>query len=76
MSISPIVYSHGSVASPGGPDGPSRVEHKELLDLLVLTDTEGVGGGCRGCSDPLFVVRCDVCNLPAGRCRCVTGRDY
>lgn len=66
----PIVYSHG-------PIGPvSVVLHRSLLDLPVRTDTEGVGGGCGGCSDPLHLVRCDACGFPLSKCVCIAGRDY
>lgn len=45
-----------------------------LLDILVRTDTVGVGGVVRGCF--AAPVRCDVCGLPLSSCDCIPGVDY
>ena len=57
--------------------GPKCPSTGRLLDLPVRTDTNlGVSGGCGGCSDPLYEVRCDVCGLPLNKCICLAGLDY
>lgn len=69
--VCPIIYSHGSLDPVS--DGP----HKSLLDLLVWTDTKGVGRGVRGVvSDPTMYLRCDVCGFDLRFCDCIVGKDY
>lgn len=58
----------GRVSVAGG------VPHKSLLDLLVRTDTKGVGRGFKG--DPTVPLRCQFCGLPIKSCDCIAGRDY
>lgn len=68
-----VVYGpFWSVVTPflGGSLGGS---HKSLLDLLVRTDTKGVG---LGSSDPYRFIRCEFCGRPIQACRCDPGRDY
>ena len=60
------------VSGPSGPDSTGR-----LLDLPVRTDTKGGSRGFQGVvSDPLFLVRCEICGRPLSMCRCDPGRDY
>lgn len=49
--------------------GLTALSHKSLLDLLVRTDTKGVGRGFRGSAGPL-VPACRVCGWPMTACVC------
>ena len=69
-----VIYGPKWVLSPHFLRGVGGVPHKSLLDLLVRTDTKGVGRGFKG--DPTVPLVCDFCSRPLRLCDCLPGRDY